>query len=144
MPESKNILRILPLAYEPILTTILKHLSDVIAVYRFGSWGTEHERADSDVDLAVLPTAPLEPMQRWNLAQAVANLLGRDVDLVDLLRASTVMRAQVIAYGARLYCADEAVCSTFETYVFSSYARLNEERSAILHDIRQRGRVYGG
>ncbi len=31
----------------------------------------------------------------------------------------------------------------FETYVFSSYARLNEERREILETVQQRGRVYG-
>jgi hypothetical protein len=69
-------------------------------------------------------------------------VLYRDVDLVDLLAASTVLRAQVIAYGERLYCGAQFACETFENYVFASYARLNEERDAILRDIRQRGQVY--
>ena len=127
-----------------IIETITQHLPDILAVYRFGTWDTEHERPDSDIDLAVLPVAPLDSMDRWNLQQQLASVLSRDVDLVDLLQASTVMRAQVIAHGVRLYCADETACATFETYVFSAYARLNEERGAILDAIRQRGRVYGG
>ena len=129
---------------DEIVTRIRRRLPDVVAIYRFGSSGTPHERPDSDVDLAVLSARPLDPVARWELAQALAGLLHRDVDLVDLLRASTVLRAQVVAYGARLYCADERVCATFEDYAFSSYARLNEERHEILADIRARGSVYGG
>lgn len=126
-----------------IATAILARLPDVVAVYHFGTWGTRYQRPDSDIDLAVLPAAPLPAMLRWELAQDLASGLGRDVDLVDLLTASTVMRAQVIAHGQRLYCGDEAACGAFETYVFSSYARLNEERHAILQDIQNRGRIHG-
>jgi predicted nucleotidyltransferase len=122
--------------------TLLHHLPDAIALYRFGSWGTVYQRPDSDIDLAVLPSVRLAPLQRWELGQALARVLYRDVDLVDLRAASTVLRAQVIAYGERLYCGDPFACETFENYVFASYARLNEERGAILRDIRQRGQVY--
>lgn len=71
-------------------------------------------------------------------------LAGRDVDLVDLRAASTVLRARVIAEGERLFCAAESLCAEFEDVAFSAYARLNEERRAILQDIQQRGSVYGG
>ena len=133
-----------PHNHNRIIKTILHRLPDVQAVYRFGSWETQYERSDSDIDLAILPIAPRSSMERWELAQELASALNRDVDLVDLLQASTVMRAQVIAHGDRLYCCDETVCATFEVYVFSAYARLNEERSAILDRIHHRGRVYGG
>ncbi|CAN5730634.1 hypothetical protein BH20ACT11_BH20ACT11_16830 [soil metagenome] len=82
-------------------------------------------------------------MELWCAAQELASRAGRDVDVVDLARASTVMRAQVVHEGERLYCADGTACDTFEDYVYSSYARLNEERREILRDILSRGRVYG-
>ena len=113
------------------------------AVYRFGSFGTEHERPDSDIDLAVYAGEPLPVMKLWRVAQELAADVGRDVDLVDLASASTVMRAGVVHSGARVYCADEAACATFEDYVYSSYARLNEERRGILGDILRRGSVHG-
>lgn len=55
-------------------------------------------------------------------------MAGREVDVVDLASASTVMRAQVISGGKHIYCTNETACKTFEDYVYSSYARLNEER----------------
>ncbi len=67
----------------------------------------------------------------------------RNVDLVDLLSASTVMRAQVVSTGILLVDADPGARAIFETTVYASYARLNEERRALLDDIKQRGHVYG-
>lgn len=33
---------------------VCRHYPDVQAIYRFGSAGTEHERTDSDLDIALL------------------------------------------------------------------------------------------
>lgn len=115
----------------------------LIAVYRFGSFGTGYERPASDLDLAVYAGKPLPAVRLWHVAQELAADVGRDVDLVDLAPASTVMRAQVIHGGERIYCADEVACETFEDYVYSSYARLNEERRGIIQDILRRRSVYG-
>lgn len=120
-----------------------EELPELIAVYRFGTYGTEYERPDSDLDLAVYAGKPLPTVELWRTAQELASDVGRDVDLVDLASASTVMRAQVIHGGERIYCADKLACDTFEVYAYSSYARLNEERRGILEDVRKRGSVYG-
>lgn len=115
----------------------------LISVYRFGSYGTKYERPESDLDLAVYAGTALSGLEVWRTAQELASDIGRDVDLVDLAMASTVMRAQVIHNGGRIYCDDVVACETFEDYAYSSYARLNEERRGILEDIRRRGSVYG-
>ncbi len=114
-----------------------------MGIYVFGSWGTASERGDSDLDLAVLSRQVLAAARTWNIAQELAGLAGRNVDLVDLHAASTVMRVQVIAYGERLFCGDEGQCTEFEDMTFSDYARLNEERAGILEDIQRRGSIYG-
>ena len=133
---------------QELLDKLIEHirheLPGVIAIYLFGTWGSPHQRKDSDIDLAVLSDARLEAVACWELAQRLAAEAGKDVDLVNLRTASTVLRAQVIAGGERLYCADENRCAEFEDFVFSDYARLNEERRGILEDIRHRGSVYGG
>ncbi len=126
-----------------IIELLRRDLSDLVAIYRFGSSITSHERPDSDIDLAILPSCPLDTVRVWELAQVVAQALSKDVDLVDLLSASTVMRAQIISTGKRLYCSNRAECESFEDYTYSAYARLNEERKGILQDIKQRGTVYG-
>ena len=127
---------------DQLIKALLEAVPDCRAIYRFGSWGSEDERSDSDIDLAILPRSPLDPVRRWDLAQRLASLAGRDVDLVDLLTASTVMRMQVVGHGERLYFSDFFAVEQFDDSVFSAYARLNEERKYILSDIHQRGSVF--
>jgi uncharacterized protein len=69
--------------------------------------------------------------------------LHRDVDIVDLRSASTVMRMQVISTGECLASPDEAARREFEMYTYSDYARLNEERREILKRVSASGLVYG-
>ena len=126
-----------------IVRLLRQQLPDVVAIYRFGSSITQNSRPDSDVDTAILPSHPLDSFRVWKVAQTLAQLVGTDVDLVDLLGATTVMRAQVISTGRRLYCGIGSECERFEDFVYADYARLNEERKGILQDIEQRGTVYG-
>lgn len=126
-----------------ILTTIRAAVPEVVAVYQFGSMveGTEH--AESDLDLAVLARRPLPNLERWDLQEELAVQVGRDVDLVDLRSASTVMQAQVIETAELLVEEDRTARQEFEMQVCSAYALLNEERAGILNDVQRRGRVYG-
>lgn len=118
-------------------------LHDVVAVYRFGSTVRGEERAGSDVDLAVLARAPLDPVRRFDLQGELAAALHRDVDLVDLRRASTVMAMQVVSTGQPIGVLDPQEKERFEDYVFGAYARLNEERRAILEQVVRDGTVHG-
>lgn len=126
-----------------LVEVLLQAIPGCQSIYRFGTWGSSEERADSDIDLAFFSQTPTDPVYRWELAQKLAAIARRDVDLVDLLRASTVFRLQVVATGQRLFAADLTEVEEFEDTVFSSYVRLNEERRGILDDLRQRGNIYG-
>ena len=126
-----------------IIETLRGALPDVVAIYRFGSTATGQAVRDSDVDIAVLPAAPIESSFRWDLQERLAMALHRPVDLVDLLKASTVMRMQVLESAILLFEHDPAARLRFETAACSGYARLNEERRAILDQVRREGTVYG-
>jgi predicted nucleotidyltransferase len=123
---------------------IKKSIPDLIALYRFGSQAKGTARPDSDVDLAVLSRVALSELRRFELAQELSTQLHRDVDLVDLRSASTVMRMQVISTGECLFTVSDRLQGEFEDLVYSTYARLNEERREILNDVRTRGSVYAG
>lgn len=116
---------------------------DVVAVYRFGSTVGGQNHAESDVDLAFLPRAPLDPLRRFELQERIAVVLRRNVDLVDLRAVSTVMQMQVVSTGETLAVFDQTERERFEMYVYSSYARLNEERKAILEQVLREGTVHG-
>jgi predicted nucleotidyltransferase len=121
---------------------IKKSVPGLIVLYRFGSQAKNAARPDSDVDLAILSRVALTELRRFELAQELAIQLHRDVDLLDLRTAPTVMRMQVIATGECLDSADESARREFEMYTYSDYARLNEERRHILKRISASGFVY--
>ena len=127
----------------PDLRLLLDRVPGVQAVYLFGSHADGSARPDSDLDLAVLAAAPLDPLDRWHAQEALAAEAGVDVDLVDLRSASTVMRAEVLRSGRVLLDLDPTARAFWETWTMSAYALLNEERQGILDDIRVRGRIHG-
>jgi uncharacterized protein len=136
-----------PQGMEAIATKVRHHLGamlpDLVAVYVFGSAAKGTARADSDVDIGVLTGGGIDPRLRMDLQESLALELGVDVDLVDLRQASCVMRAQVIGGGRLIVSLDDAARQRFEMYSFSDYARLNEERAAILQRVAAEGSVYG-
>ena len=54
------------------------------------------------------------------------------------------MASQVITTGVLLHESNVASRHLFESFVYGRYARLNEERRAILERIAQEGTAYGG
>ncbi len=127
-----------------IIDTILAHFPETQAIYLFGSYQTADERPTSDVDMALL----LPPQQ----AKAVGSLalstlrseleayLGRDVDLINLRQAPTVLQKEVVAAERRIYLADEYAAAEFEMLTLSYYQKLNEERGFIIRDALATGR----
>jgi uncharacterized protein len=113
------------------------------AAYRFGSTVSGDTHAKSDVDVALVADEPLSVERCWEVAGDLAAELARDVDLVDLRRASTVMRVQVLQGAVTIVDDDPVARAWFEMLSLSDYARLNEERLGILGDVKDRGRVYG-
>lgn len=100
-------------------------------IYLFGSQANETATSQSDIDLAVLLPNKLDPVERFELQEKLACQLRRDVDLVDLLSASTVFQHQVIQTGTLLWGHAEEQ-TKFEMQILSMYQHLNEERSEIL------------
>ncbi len=114
----------------------------VQGLYLYGSRARGENRPDSDVDLAVLAHLPLGAEDRFQLCQDIAALLHQDVDLVDLAKSSTVLQFQVVSSGQRIAVWDETACEKFEDLTYRMYVQLNEERSGILEDIRERGKIF--
>lgn len=129
---------------QQVINTILEVFPTIEGVYIFGSTGTEFEKKESDVDIAILSDSPMTSIQVWNLSQKIAVAINKDVDLVDLHEVSTVFCFQIISTGKRVYCRDKNICDNFEMIAYSSYLRLNEERKEILDDIKNRGQIFNG
>ena len=75
-------------------------------------------------------------------SQQLANVLGCDVDLLDLRAVSTVMQYQIITTGKVLWAKD-AQAAIFESFILSEKTALDEARAGIIIDIQRKGTVYG-
>lgn len=124
------------------MRTIKQEFPSVVGIWLFGSIAAENSTSESDIDLAILLPEKADAVKLWQCAQNIASTVNQDTDLVDLLEASTVFRAQVVQNGKRIYAADKFKCDMFETQALSSYLRFNEERKELLDDIKSRGKVF--
>ena len=118
-------------------------ISELIAVVLFGSFGSEYETQQSDLDLALLSKNKLDPVFLWNLSQEIARILKKDVDLIDLSKASTVFRFQVLSSGYVVYCSNEQEYAQFDTTAFTMYFDFQETRKGILEDYEKGNLKYG-
>jgi predicted nucleotidyltransferase len=129
-----------------IIQIVLDHYPTVQATYLFGSFGTEDEWPDSDVDIAVL-LPPVEAKQVGTLMMselrfALERLLKKDVDVINIRRVSTVFQKEIVMADRRIFCADTYTADEFEMLVLSFYQKLNQERREILDEFLKTRRAY--
>jgi uncharacterized protein len=128
---------------QPVLA-LLDERVHPYAVYLFGSGARGTLREDSDIDLAFLADATPTSYDQFRLAQEAAEMLNREVDLVNLSVAETVFGAQIVTSGRLVVNRDRERVTAFQIRTLKEYALLNEERADILNRIYERGSLYGG
>lgn len=128
---------------DPIVDIIRSERPSVRLIYLFGSRSDGRAAEGSDHDIALLDDGPMDPVERWELAQRLARALDTDVDLVDLETASTVLRYQVVTTGRCLFAADGTNADEWAMNALTRYLQLNLDRRPILDRIEQTGRIHG-
>lgn len=128
----------------PALEILRREIPDLLAVYLFGSAADGALRPDSDIDLAFLARKPQSRQAVVECQEVLAKVLARDVDLVDLASAPTVLQLQAIDEGRLVDAPDANAAALFEVRVLRDYQDLKARRAGIEADIVHRGRVYAG
>ena len=135
VPNLQSLINMVTTVYTQLvneLPLILRDkLKQIKLIYLFGSQVTGFTSKTSDIDIAVLTEKKLDSVLRWHVEAELADELSSEVDLVDLLSASTVMQNEIIHHGICIYD-PENKAALFETQVMSMYQHLNDERAAIL------------
>jgi predicted nucleotidyltransferase len=97
------------------LTSIAKKLqqnNNVSAAWVFGSVATGKDRTDSDIDIAILFMKGLNKQTRFDMRLAIAmelaDLTGREVDVIDMQAAPLFLQHQVRRFGYLLFEKDHA------------------------------------
>ena len=111
---------------------------DPSLIYIFGSISKDKVRKDSDIDIAILTDRQIDEYKLFILSQKLADVLKREVDLVDLNKASTVLKVQIIKTGKLIYNSNNLRKMYFQMRAMRDYALLNEERVEIINKIKSR------
>ncbi len=131
---------------DAIIHTVLRHYADTQAIYLFGSYGTDNEWPDSDVDIALLlppkQARAVRLLAMSPLCSELGSLLKKSVDLINLREVSTVFQKEIIAADRRIHTGNAYAAEEFEMLVLSFYQKLSEERAGILAEGLRSGRFY--
>lgn len=120
-------------AISPLLDTIRARLPGVQGIWLFGSQARDQAGPESDIDLAVLALAPIDPVVLFDLGLELGVLANHDVDLIDLRRVSTVMRKEVLCEGVLAHVGDADACDRFMADSLALYVALQDEQRLVSH-----------
>ncbi|KSU86154.1 nucleotidyltransferase domain-containing protein [Priestia aryabhattai] len=125
------------------ITDFLHTHIDPSFIIVFGSFakGTPHQESDIDIGFYV-KHKKLEKYEIFMLAQELATILKREVDLVNIAEASTVFQAQIYMTGTVIYSNDDKLRMSEQMKALKMYAKLNEERKDILKKVDESGSIY--
>ncbi|MDP3333041.1 MAG: nucleotidyltransferase domain-containing protein [Methylococcaceae bacterium] len=105
MPILENNTEMLSLI-EATIQKVLANFEGITLVILFGSVATGRQRTDSDLDIAVAAQQPLSAAEKIAIIQALAEAIGRPVDLVDLATAPEPLLGQIVRHGHRILGSD--------------------------------------
>lgn len=86
----------------------------------FGSVARGTARFDSDIDMAVLGSAPLSSDQRKALVSDISRTTGRPVDLIDLHTVGEPLLGEILRHGRRLFGNDDDMTALVQRHVYAT------------------------
>lgn len=125
------------------LIKVIQNKINPAFIVLFGSFAKGTNRIDSDIDLAFFSKEQLSSYERFLLASELAEITGREVDLVDLKQIDTVFTMQIFSQGIPIYIQDENEFTRQKMRAYSMYATLSEQRASVIESIKERGSVFG-
>lgn len=125
---------------------IINHLQsevDPAFIILFGSYAKGTNRQESDIDLAYYSERQLSSYERFILSADLAELTGKEVDLIDIKQIDTVFTMQIFSQGIPILIQNQSEYTRQKMRAYSMYATLSEQRADIIEDIKERGSVFG-
>lgn len=111
---------------------------EIAAVYLFGSFGTEFEHPQSDIDFGVVFTRLVTLSEELELDGALSLHIGHDrIDLVNLNRAPIALQFRALHEGVLVYEGDYLKHSDFIEYVIKTYPDYAVKYAVFTRDYEQ-------
>ncbi len=132
----------------PNLIEFLKSREEILAVYLYGSYGSEYQTNLSDIDIAVLVSGSLRADLAYQLdlsAQIADIIREEDLDVLILNTASIVMQFEVLSTGKILFERDHELLCDFLERVFKEYGdfQIDLRQFYCEYDEALRKKAYG-
>ena len=111
------------------IVALLEERFGLDALFVFGSEAAGTQRRDSDLDLAALLRRRPGALELLDAQTALAEIVGREVDLVDLGAASPILARQVLRSGRCVFGSSAPALASFEATLPSRYEDLKRVRA---------------
>lgn len=89
-----------------MLKEFLDKDANVDFAFTFGSYAIGRQKRESDLDIAICFKNPPEGIEFLNYINRLSELIGKEVDVAVLNKASAFLRHQVMKYGSPLIIKD--------------------------------------
>lgn len=104
------------------LRQYFKNNSNIVAAWFVGSYGTENQRDDSDIDIALLFDKPVGIMDEMAISCEISEIVRFDnIDTINLISAPITLQFKVIDEGRNIYEKDYYKVCDFMEETFNKY-----------------------
>jgi len=96
--------------------------SNIIAVWIVGSYGTEYQREDSDVDFAIIFDGDVDLMDELRIGTEITDIIkNENVDIINLKESSLSLQYNAVSDGTTLYERDFIQVSDYIENIYRLY-----------------------
>ncbi|MBK1809532.1 nucleotidyltransferase domain-containing protein [Clostridium sp. YIM B02505] len=104
------------------LKDYFKNNENILAAWFIGSYGTEKQTEDSDIDIALLFDKQIGIMDEMDISSRISEIVEFDnIDTINLLSAPITLQFKVIDEGRSLYEKDYYKVCDFMEQTFNRY-----------------------
>jgi predicted nucleotidyltransferase len=119
-----------------LIKEVLTHFPQVCFAILFGSVALGRQQPESDLDIAIAANHPLLANEKMAIISALAERIGRPIDLIDLIVVGEPLLGQVVRHGRRILGSDKQYGELIRRHLFEQ-ADFMPYRNRILAERRQ-------
>ena len=117
------------------LKKYFKSNRNIIAAWFIGSYGTEMQTENSDIDIALLFNKPVGIMEEMGVSCEISEIVEVDnIDTINLLSAPITLQFKVIDEGRTIYEQDYYKVCDFMDEIFNRYRDEKYYLDRFMHD----------
>lgn len=116
---------------------------DVECTIVFGSYAKSTQTKESDIDIAIKIKGGISKEELHKLNIQLEEVLKKDVDLIDLDNANSVLKYEIIYSGTPIYIKSQYYYDLYMIEVCNEFLDVNEDREQIVKRIVAGGEIYG-